>query len=140
LGQPLKIRVDAIPDKEFEAELTWVSPIAALEFSRSRTAEKSFPAHALLKQLDPRLRPGMSASAEIVIDRQPSSLLIPLKASFSQGGKPMVWVQRGQGFEVRPIEVGRRNDSDIMVTAGLREGDRVALENPAEVAKRSKKF
>jgi len=26
------------------------------------------------------------------------------------------------------------------VTAGLIEGDRVALENPAEVAKRSKKF
>jgi len=140
LGQPVKIRVDAIPDKEFTAELTWVSPIAALEFSRSRSAEKSFPAHALLKNLDPRLRPGMSASAEIVIEREPASLLIPLKASFSQGGKPTVWVQRGQNFIVKQIEVGKRNESDIMVIAGLNEGDRVALENPAEVAKRSKKF
>lgn len=140
LGQAVKIRVDAIPDKEFTAELTWVSPIAALEFSRSRSAEKSFPAHALLKNLDPRLRPGMSASAEIVIEREPASLLIPLKASFSQGGKPTVWVQRGQNFLVKQIQVGKRNETDIVVTAGLNEGDRVALENPAEVAKRSKKF
>jgi RND family efflux transporter MFP subunit len=140
LGQPVKIRVDAIPDKEFEAELTWVSPIAALEFSRGRNPEKSFPAHALLKSLDPRLRPGMSASAEIVTDRQAASLLIPLKASFSQAGKPTVWVQRGQNFVVREITVGRRNETDIIVTAGLQEGDRVALENPAEVAKRTKKF
>jgi RND family efflux transporter MFP subunit len=140
LGQPVKIRVDAIPGKEFTAELTWVSPIAALEFSRSRSAEKSFPAHALLKNLDPRLRPGMSASAEIVIEREAASLLIPLKASFSQAGKPTVWVQRGQNFVVKQIEVGKRNETDIVVTAGLSEGDRVALENPAEVAKRTKKF
>lgn len=140
LGQPVKIRVDAIPDREFDAELTWVSPIAALEFSRSRSAEKSFPAHALLKSLDPRLRPGMSASAEIVIERLPASLLLPLRASFSQAGKPAVWLQRGQNFVVTPIEVGRRNENDIVVVAGLKEGDRVALENPAEVAKRSKKF
>ena len=140
LGQPVKIRVDAIPDKEFEAELTWVSPIAALEFGRGRSAEKSFPAHALLKNLDPRLRPGMSATAEILTERQAASLLIPLRASFSQAGKPTVWVQRGQNFVVRQIEVGRRNETDIVVTAGLKEGDRVALENPAEVAKRSKKF
>jgi multidrug efflux pump subunit AcrA (membrane-fusion protein) len=73
-------------------------------------------------------------------ERQPASLLIPLRASFSQAGKPTVWVQRGQNFVVREIEVGRRNDTDIVVTAGLIEGDRVALENPAEVAKRSKKF
>lgn len=140
LGQPVKIRVDAIPDKEFMAELTWVSPIAALEFSRGRSAEKSFPAHALLKNLDRRLRPGMSASAEILTEREPASLLIPLKASFSQGGKPTVWVQQGQNFVVKQIEVGKRNETDIIVTAGLKEGDRVALENPAEVAKRSKKF
>ena len=32
LGQPVKIRVDAIPEKEFTAELDWISPIAALIF------------------------------------------------------------------------------------------------------------
>ena len=39
----------------------------------------------------------------------------------------------------RTIEVGRRNDDDIVVLKGLKEGEIVTLENPAEAAKRAKK-
>lgn len=141
LGQQIKVRVDAIPDREFTAVLDWISPIASLNFRGFGVAsEKQFPARATLKENDSRLRPGMSASAEVLIETAPNSLLIPAKASFMEKGQPAVWVQRGQGFQVRLIEVGQRNDSDIVVTAGLQEGDRIALENPAEVAKRAKKF
>ena len=35
--------------------------------------------------------------------------------------------------------MGKRNESDIVVLNGLREGERIALENPAEAAKRAKK-
>jgi hypothetical protein len=35
--------------------------------------------------------------------------------------------------------VGRRNDDDIVVTGGLKEGDIVTLENPADAAKRARK-
>jgi HlyD family secretion protein len=141
LGQALKVRVDAIPDKEFEATLDWLSPIAQLQFrGRGVPSEKTFPARATLKATDSRLRPGMSASADILIESLPNALMIPLKANFSEKGKPAVWVARGQNFETRLIEVGKRNDNDIVVTKGLREGDRVALENPAEVAKRAKKL
>ena len=68
LGQDVRIRVDAIPDKEFTAELDWISPIAALVFKGGSTAEKTFPARATIKNLDARLRPGMSASTEIIIE------------------------------------------------------------------------
>jgi RND family efflux transporter MFP subunit len=141
LGLPVRVKVDAIPDKEFTAELDWVSPIAQVNFRGFGTpSEKTFPARATLKNLDPRLRPGMSASAELLIESVPNSLLIPLRASFSQNGKPSVWVQAGQQFSVRQIQVGKRNDNDMIVLSGLKEGERVALENPAEVAKRTKKF
>jgi HlyD family secretion protein len=141
LGQLIKVRVDAVPDREFTATLDWISPIASLQFRGfGGTSEKQFPARATLKENEGRLRPGMSASAEILIETAPNSLLIPAKASFMEKGQPAVWVQRGQGFQVRLIEVGKRNDNDIVVTGGLQEGDRIALENPAEVAKRAKKF
>ncbi len=139
LGQAVRVRVDAIPDKEFTAELDWISPIAALVFRGGATPEKTFPARATLKNLDGRLRPGMSASAEVIIERQRNSLLIPVQASFSSGGKPAVYVQRGGGFQTRMIQVGRRNDEDIIVTSGLKEGDMVTLESPAEAAKRARK-
>src|SRR5947209_1388121 len=52
LGQSVRIRVDAIPDREFTATLDWISPIAALVFTGGATAEKTFPARATLKNLD----------------------------------------------------------------------------------------
>jgi multidrug resistance efflux pump len=139
LGQFVKIRVDAIPDKEFTAELDYVSPIAALIFKGGATPEKTFPARATLKNLDDRLRPGMSATAEIIIERQPNMLMIPTRASFDKDGKPAVYVQIGKNFVVRPIQIGKRNDDDIVVTGGLKDGEIVTLESPAEAAKRAKK-
>ncbi|MFN3322311.1 MAG: efflux RND transporter periplasmic adaptor subunit [Bryobacteraceae bacterium] len=140
LGQKLKLRVDAIPEKEFLAELDWISPIAAVNFRGMGMTEKTFPAYATLKNLDPRLRPGMSASAEIVIESQPNTLLIPIRSSFLHNGKPAVYVQKGHGFQIRTIEVGKRNDNDIVVMSGLEEGEVVTLENPAEAARRAKKL
>lgn len=142
LGQTLKVRVDAIQDKEFDATLDWISPIASLNFRGFGSAnEKTFPARATLKSVDPRLRPGMSATGVVLIESQPGVLLIPNKASFLQAGKPHVWVRRGAArWEARPIEVGKRNEADIIVLKGIKEGERIALENPAEAAKKSKKL
>ena len=139
LGQQVRIRVDAIPDKEFTAVLDWISPIAALVFKGGSSAENTFPARATITKLDERLRPGMSASTEIIIERQPNTLLIPTRASFAKDGKPAVFVQKGKDFAARKIQVGKQNDDDIVVTGGLQEGDTVTLENPAEAAKRAKK-
>jgi multidrug efflux pump subunit AcrA (membrane-fusion protein) len=140
LGQPAKIRVDAIPEKVFSATLDWISPIAEVNFRGPWMTEKVFPAHATLKKLDPRLRPGMSASAEIVLESQENVLLIPVRASFAFHGKPAVYVQHGAGFTLRPIEVGKRNDTDIVVLKGLKAGEIVALENPVEAARKAKKL
>jgi HlyD family secretion protein len=135
------VRVDALQDHEFDAVLDWLSPIAQLNFKGTGVpADKSFPARATLKNTDTRLRPGMSASAEVMIESQPNVLLIPSKASFLEKGKPAVWVAKGQTFEMRTIEVGKRNETDIVVTKGLSDGERIALENPIEAAKRAKKF
>jgi len=147
LGQAVRVRIDSIPDREFTAELNWISPIAALVFKGingsggrpSPNTEKTFPARAQLKNLDARLRPGMSATAEVIIERQPGALLIPARASFTENGKPAVYVQSGDQFHLRLIQVGKRNDEDLVVTSGLKEGEMVTLENPIEAAKKAKK-
>lgn len=140
LAQNVRVRVDAIADRELKAKLDWISPIAAIQYRGMGLSEKNFPAHATLKELDQRLRPGMSATAEIVIESQPDTILVPLRASFTHQGKPAVYVQKGKDFVIREIEVGKRNDTDMIVTKGLREGEMVALENPIEAARRAKKL
>lgn len=140
LGQKARVRVDAVPDREFPAELDWISPIAAVVQRGPWASDKSFPAHATLGKLDPRLRPGMSATAEIIIESDANQLLIPARASFIHNGKPAVYIEKGDQFELRTIEVGKRNENDIVVLKGLRAGETVALEDPVAAAKKAKKL
>jgi HlyD family secretion protein len=140
LGQHVRVRVDAVADKEFQANLDWISPIATVVFKGFGNTEKNFPAFATLKSVDPRLRPGMSGTAEIIIESAPDALLIPLRASFSDKGIPAVYVQKGQQFKIRHIEVGKKNENDVIVLKGLKQGEIVTLENPFEAARRAKKL
>lgn len=144
LGQTLKVRVDSIPDKEFTAALDFIAPAAALTFTgvgadMSASTVKNFPARATLTSVDERLRPGTSASVEIIIERRPNTLMIPLQASFNLNGKPTVYVQNGKEFAVRRIQIGKQNEEDLVVTGGLKEGDTVALIDPVKAAKQAKK-
>jgi multidrug efflux pump subunit AcrA (membrane-fusion protein) len=81
----------------------------------------------------------MSSTAEIIIERLPNQLLIPIRSSFDREGKPAVYVQIGKNFATRQIQVGKRNDEDIVVTSGLQEGEIVTLESPADAVKRARK-
>ena len=49
-------------------------------------------------------------------------------------GKPAVFQQVGKSFVTRPIQLGRQNDEDVIVTGGLKEGDVVTLETGMYVA------
>lgn len=135
IAQPVRMKVDAVPDLELRGTLDWISPIAQLLF-RSWPPEKNFPAKSVIKNPDPRLRPGMSVTMEVIIEQQASAMLIPIKASFEIDGKPTVFLQKGNQFRRQQIKAGKRNTTDLMVLAGLREGDVVALENPEEAARK----
>lgn len=128
-GQETRIRIDAVPDALLEGAVSWLSPIATLVFNRL-PPEKNFPAYSGIDSIDDRLRPGMSATVEIVVQRISDVLVIPSKASTQIDGKPTVFVQDGTGYRPTPIEVSATNGSEIVVASGLEEGDVIALENP----------
>jgi HlyD family secretion protein len=138
LGQAVKVEVDALPGQEVNAEVDWISPIAQVEIRGSLT-EKVFPVRATLANVLAQFRPGMSSTARVITRSRPDSLMIPLRASFTRNGKPAVFVKNDTGFELRAIEVGDRNDTDVVVLSGLKAGERVALEDPKEALRRAKK-
>jgi multidrug efflux pump subunit AcrA (membrane-fusion protein) len=102
IGQPVRMRVDAVPEVLLKGVIRTLSPIATLVFRRF-PPEKNFPAEATIEQLDPRLRPGMSVSVEIIVESRPGALVIPAKASFQSEGQPTVFVAQGVGFRPQPI-------------------------------------
>ena len=134
-GQEVRFQVDAVPDAQLDGQISWLGPIATLVFNTIPPG-KSFPALASIRLLDDRLRPGMSITAEVVVERLPQVMVIPAKASFQIDGRPTVFVKDGQRFRAQTIEVQARNGSEIVVSDGLAEGDVIALENPGAAGRR----
>ena len=128
-SQETRIRIDAVPDAVLDGAVSWLSPIATLVFNRL-PPEKNFPAFSTISEIDDRLRPGMSATVEVIVQRIEDVLVIPTKASTQIDGKPTVFVRDGAAFRRTPIEVAATNGTEIVVAAGLAEGDEIALENP----------
>ncbi len=129
VGQKVRVRVDAVAGAVFDGAIAWISPIATLIFRRF-PPEKNFPARARIAKLDDQLRPGMSASVEVIVEERPNVLVIPAKASFQIEGKPTVFVRSGNGFRRQIIDVLARNANEIVVSGDINEGEVIALENP----------
>jgi RND family efflux transporter MFP subunit len=128
-GQPATVRVDAVPDKEFPAHVIEISPLAKVDFS-SWPFPRNFDVSAQLDQADPRVRPGMSATARVAVEKVPSCILIPPEATFQKLGKTVAYVLSGSSFRERDILVAKRGESQVAVARGLKPGERVALKDP----------
>ncbi len=127
--QLANVRIDAVPDKELKGRVVMISPLAKPDFS-SWPIVKNFDIAAQLDEADARIRPGMSATARIAVDRLPNSVLIPIEAVFNKNGHSLVYVFSGGKFEERQIQTGRRGNGQTVVTRGLKAGERVALQDP----------
>jgi HlyD family secretion protein len=129
VGQPVSLRVDGVPDKEQKGHVSDISPLAKLDYS-SYPTRKSFDMAVRLDQPDPRLRAGMSATFRVEVERLPDSIVIPATAAFDRGGRIVAYVLAKGEFEERTLEIGRRGDGKILVTRGLKQGERIALKDP----------
>jgi len=126
-GDEVIVRVDALPEVAIEATLTAISPMAELSLdSRGR----SFHALAALgEDIDPRIRPGMNGSMDIVIARIPDAMIVPAQAVFTRNGKPTVHRVDAGGMTPVEVEVLARNPDEIAVR-GIAADARVTLVDP----------
>ncbi len=75
------------------------------------------------------LKPGMSAEVEVIMDRHEDALTIPVAAVVETAEGDFCWVKTAEGTQRRPLQLGDTDDSFIVLKAGLKEGEEVAL-NP----------
>ena len=133
VGQRSTVRVDAIPDHEYAADVTDLSVLARVDFSSGWPPQKNFDLRLTFRDADKRLRPGMSALARIAVGRLSDMLLVPSKAVFLVDGRALVYrLQRGE-FAAVPVDVVKRNKDQAAVKGPLRPGDRIALTRPEGV-------
>jgi multidrug efflux system membrane fusion protein len=76
-----------------------------------------------------RLWPGLFVNVVVRLSTQPGAILVPSQAiQTSQEGEIVFVVKPDLTVEVRPVAVGRAIDGDVIVTKGLKPGERVVTD------------
>jgi multidrug efflux pump subunit AcrA (membrane-fusion protein) len=130
IDQPAVVKLEAIPDRELRGTVTDISVLARLDFMGTFPPPRNFDLRVRIDEMDPRLRPGMTATARIEVDRLAQTLLVPVSAVFDMNGQSVVYQLKGSAYVETPIQVARRSREQIAVAAGLVENDRVATTKP----------
>lgn len=92
------------------------------------TASQSTVARATIDNADGLWRPGSAVTAKVTVAEQPVALAVPLSALQTFRDWDVVFVRVGDTYEVRPLELGRRDATRVEVLSGLRAGDAVVVE------------
>jgi HlyD family secretion protein len=129
LGQTSTIRLDAVPDHDYQASVTDLSVLARVDFS-SWPPQKNFDMSLTFADPDSRLRPGMNGVARVAVGRMPNMLLVPAESVFLVDGRAVVYRLEGRALVAVPVEVAKRNKEQAAIVKGLKEGDRIALTKP----------
>ena len=152
VGQPVRVTLDAYPQKIFTGKVRFVAPAAKVV-----DKIKVFEIEVALDKLDEAFRTGMSANVEILGDRRAGALSIPLEALQRRDGQTVVYrMKSGLGpkqidkarealdgrskfvwlsenwkdyFEPVSVNAGIATLERVEITSGLRPGDQVALED-----------
>jgi HlyD family secretion protein len=130
VGQVATFAIEALGGRELEGRIQRISTLAKMDTS-TWPPRRGFEVVITFDGSDPRLRPGMSATARVVVARAPDQLLVPARAVFVRDGVTMAYVSRGRWFERRPLTLAQRSDDTIAVAGGLAVDEVVALTEPS---------
>ena len=128
VGQRAYIRLEAFPGPVFNGVVSGLAPMASPQPGAPDI--QVFELVIDIDEQDERLKPGMSAEVEIVLETIPEALSVPLNALFErEDGLVAFRLANGKFAEV-PVVIGHKNATAAVVASGLAAGDVVALQDP----------
>ena len=139
IGSPVEVQLDAYPDATFSGRVASIGAMAlgagttgggrgGRGSSRGTSSRwvRQVPIRIDILTPDDRIRPDLSASADIQINSEEGSLVIPRAALGTSEGLDIVWVQTEEGYEPRTVQVGLLGDTEATIRSGLSVGDVIA--------------
>ena len=132
-GEPVEVTVEAVPGLKVNGAVERISPQATI-----KNNIKGYPARIVLKNVDSRVRPGMTANVRIPVASAANVTAVPLEAVFTEKNpdteqmERFVYVQHGDSFEKRNVKVGIADFFYAEIQDGLSPSEVVALEMPKE--------
>jgi HlyD family secretion protein len=126
IEQKAIITVDALPNMRFDGTVTFISPVGTQE-----TGVVEFPVIISLAPTEIELMGGLTATADIIVEKHENVLLIPNRAVKGSPGNYWVEVvidEKKVSTEKRQVVLGAQNDQLSEVVSGLSGGERIIVE------------
>lgn len=132
VGLKANIKVSSYPDEIFNGKVTEMSPVLN---PMSRTAKANIsipnPGH--------KLRPGMFANVDLIIEEHNNVVIVPEKAVTEKDNKKVAFVMNEDKAEMREVTTGLESNGFVEILTGLNSGEKVitlgnyGLENGAKI-------
>jgi membrane fusion protein, heavy metal efflux system len=119
-GQP--VSVTARSKDKAAGKIVFISPLLDKDSRAARVVGE-------IANADGVWRPGSFVTAAIAVEQRAVALAVPASAIQTIGGEKVVFVRVPEGFEKRPVVVGRNDDRLSEIVAGLQPGETVAATN-----------
>jgi len=134
VGLPAEVRLDAYPDEVFKGEISVIADLAKRKFNLMTGklgGAKIFDVTVRVLARDLRLKPGLTATADIIVNEYDNVLYIPVESVFFDSQRQsFVHVRQGGKVAPRTISIGESNDRYVVIKEGLQEGEEVLLRRP----------
>jgi len=135
LGQQADVRIDALPDQIIKGSLTEIGS-SALQKTTTSQESKDFKAVITLIDPPPSLKPGLSASADIITAEKKAVTVISISAmilkeeedndtSQKEKSQEGVYLVQDNRTKFQPVEKGIMGELLIEITSGLEDGQEV---------------
>jgi HlyD family secretion protein len=133
LQQPAKIKVDAVPDKEYRGHVVEIGSSAAVR-QGAGSGIRYFKVKVAIDDADERLRPGMTSQVSIVTNSAPNAVAVPIQSVLERPSKEgdedspkKKYVLLAAGGKVKQVEVstGISDATHVAVLSGVKNGDKI---------------
>ena len=130
VDQQVEVSVEAVSGLKVVGRVERIAPQSTL-----KNNIRGFAARILLKDVDSKIRPGMSANISIPVSSADNVVAAPLAAVFTETNPATreierhIWVRKDETWERRPIKIGVSDYFFAEVTSGLQAGEVVSLED-----------
>jgi HlyD family secretion protein len=153
VGMPVKVTLDAYPKVSFAGRVDRIAPAVRLD-----DKVRVFDVEVRLDAQGRELRSGMTANIEMIGEKKPHVLTVPVEAVFQRDEGEIIFVKKPfdpkkaaqakttttgkdgkpqadkdawkQFFEKRVVTTGLSDNSRVEILKGLKAGEEIALEDP----------
>ncbi len=122
MSQKVRVTVDAYPDETFPGKVVYIAPETTVASGLVVVEVK-----IELEKADPKLKPGFTASVDIIIGEAKDVLLLPVEAINERDGRKFVVIPGTEEEKpsFKPVITGISDDTNIEIKGGLKEGEKV---------------